>query len=43
MIVGGGRRGGQGREKGGGGNKGGLITIWRRNERSTEGQEIEEK
>jgi hypothetical protein len=39
MIVGDGRREGQGTEKGGG-NKCGSIRIWRRCERGTEDQEI---
>ena len=41
MIVGGGSRGVEGREKGGRGNKGGSIRNWRRRERGIEGQEME--
>lgn len=43
MIVGGGGRGGTGREKGEGENKGRSIRDWRRCERDTEGQEIKQK
>jgi hypothetical protein len=41
MIVGGGWRGGLGREKEGGGNKGGSIRNWMRCDRHIEGQKIE--
>jgi hypothetical protein len=43
MIVGGGGRGGTGREKGEGENKGRSIRDWRRCERDTEGQETKQK
>jgi len=42
-FLGGGGKGGPGRERGGGGNKGGSIIKLRRCERHTEGQEIAQK
>jgi hypothetical protein len=43
MIIGGGGRGVLRREKGGEGNKGDSTRNWRRCEKVTEGQEIEQK
>jgi hypothetical protein len=43
IITEGRGREGPGRERGGGGNKGGKIRFGKRQERSTEGQEIEQR
>jgi hypothetical protein len=42
-ITGGKRREGSGRERGGGGKMGRRIRYWKGQERSTKGQEIEQK